>query len=172
MTVPAKQIELWLLGWNETHNGGFKVTFQVGPDDAEYFKGATVKKGHVAGQRYVGYLVEIGADEKPVSPKEVGAKPDSAQNIGHKAKHKFPTGLCGWAVARCEESAFRRWLMEETGTVIDNADVAKRTICSALGISSRKEIDDNPEVAAAFKEQFMLPYAEFRKEHGLEADHF
>lgn len=58
-------IELWLLGWQESHSGGCKVTFQVSADTLDKFRTATVKNGKIAGQRYCALLIELGDDEKP-----------------------------------------------------------------------------------------------------------
>ena len=105
MTVAAHQVELMLLGWNESHNGGFKVTFQVSPEDEDYFKSATVRKGKVAGQRYAGYLIELGADDQPVHPKDQVNRPETAAPStdppARATSHKFPGGLCGLAVRWC-----------------------------------------------------------------------
>jgi hypothetical protein len=63
--IPAKELELWLLGWSESHNGGCKVTFQVTEDDLVYFRSATIRKGKHAGQRYAGFLVQLTDQETP-----------------------------------------------------------------------------------------------------------
>lgn len=69
---PAFQGELMLAGWNESHNGGVKITFWL-PDSSELeaFKSMTVKKGNTAGQRLAVVMVEIDDNETPLNQQPV-----------------------------------------------------------------------------------------------------
>lgn len=63
--LPTKALELMLAGWRESNNSGFVVSFFVQPDDEDYFRHATARKGKIAGQRYQAVLVQLTDDEKP-----------------------------------------------------------------------------------------------------------
>lgn len=132
-------VELMLLGWTQTHNGGSKLTFQVSDDDLDQFRGMTVKKGNTAGQRFMAALVEIGPDEQPVPVEE-------KQPLGSRAF---------LAVKWCKDQRFRDWVAKRYG--IDDPRDAILTICR---IGSRRELDENPDAWAAFDDRFRKPYNE------------
>ena len=143
MKIPTKDLELWLLGWSESHSGGCKVTFQVTEEDLAYFRNATVRKGKTAGQRYAAVLVQLNDDETPdadsvkesTPPKAASPRPVAvpaapvaelagqakahelaeAAAEGAKVAHKphFPGGFCGLAVQWCDDVRFRDWLTQE-----------------------------------------------------------
>jgi hypothetical protein len=83
-TLPTKSLELYLENWREHCETGCHVTFLVTPEDLDYFRAATLKKGKLAGQRYMCVLVELGADETPV-PAAVAAKPEVPKSAEMKA---------------------------------------------------------------------------------------
>jgi len=68
------QDEVMLAGWKETHTGGATVTFFL-PDASllDVFRGMTVKKGSVAGQRLACVLAEIQDDESIAEEKTTTA---------------------------------------------------------------------------------------------------
>lgn len=68
--VPTYHGETQIAGWGETHSGGRKVTFWFTEDDPQFevFKTITRRDGHKAGQRFMMALVQIGDDDKPMSP--------------------------------------------------------------------------------------------------------
>lgn len=65
--------------------------------------------------------------------------------------------LCTLAARWCKERLFRDWIGVNT-----EAEAAKdiRTFC---GISSRSELDNNPNAAARFNQRFRNPFTEFLK---------
>ena len=186
--IPTKSMELWLAGWRETHNGGFKVTFDVPPEDAAFFRADTGRDGKMAGQRYAVVLVKLGADEKPVPlPKEPATKlvstdvipprhPLAQDDDGKKgspgvAKPHFPGGLCGLAVRWCDDDHFQLWLSSwytNTSPEELTAEWAKDAICFTCGIKSRKELDTNPEAAKVFRDSIRDPYVKVRREDGVD----
>lgn len=154
------QGDVMLAGWSETHNGGAKVTFWLrAPEDLDVFRGLTVAKGKVAGQRLAMVLVEIDDDEQP---KESAPK-----------KFEPPVGpLCMLAVRWCQSPQFRRWCWEgyvggdpELG---DTTEIgARRLILDECAIASRKELDTNAEAAAVFNDKFREPFMAWLKENNL-----
>jgi len=155
MTVPTKQMELWLAGWRKTHNGGASVTFTVNDEDLEYFESATIRKGKVAGQRYMAVLVQLQEDETP--------DPCSLDPVPAKVPH-FPAGMCGIAVKLCKEARFQRWLEDNFPDasrqfVVGNKEhKARDVICHVCGVTSRKELDTDDAAAEFFRERIYQPY--------------
>lgn len=67
--LPAFSGELMLANWRETSSGGATVTFWLADaNDLDVFRSMTVRKGNMAGQRFMAVLVEIGDDERPTRP--------------------------------------------------------------------------------------------------------
>ena len=171
--LPLQKVEFFLLGWVKSHKGN-KVTFEIGDELVEYFERATVKNGKYAGQRYVGGLVEVGADEQPVPATNVSqATPTSAPV--HKSH--FPGGLTGLAVRWCADKHFQEWLaftFREWAAIVEQAPhmtaegAAKAVLCKLCGIASRKELDSNPTAASVFNHKIRGPYAIVREADGLE----
>ncbi len=171
--LPTKKMELMLAGWRESHNSGFVVSFLVPPEDEEYFRGATARKGKIAGQRYMAVLVQLRDDDTP-DPESVKAtvlvKPETA------AKPHFPGGLCGLAVRWCKDEHFQMWLAAcldaegESEAVPETltSQWARGVVLAQCGIATRKELDTNASAAEAFRRDILTPYAASRKEDGLD----
>lgn len=140
MTVP-KRIDLQLLKWSDTSNGGKTVTFQLCDDDAlEYFKQYTLKKGKVAGQLFA-TAFQI-ADDQADEPSD---------STGQLAKE--PTGQnCRRAISLCKDGDFWKFLDAEYGaTGVTSPHYAGIWLKKFLCIKSRRELDDSdrPELGAA-----------------------
>jgi len=157
-------IEVMLLGWSESHNGGAKVVLQLAsPDDLEPFKRMTVAKGKVAGQRLALAIVEIGDDEKPVQTQPVGP-------------------LCRLAAQWCKDAEFQRWLWDAHDGTVDavinampaapaaefgdatTTDVAARVVRMLCGVQSRRELDTNPNAGRSFHKLIREPYHHYLHE--------
>lgn len=163
--IPTRDMEFFLLGWNESHHRGCTVTFQLSEDDLAYFRHATTKRGKVAGQRYAAVLVEVGAHEEPVKTAEHEAKEAAAK----RQHHKFPEGRVGLAVRWCRDEDFRAWLAEQMGEDIpsvgeERAAVLVRQICV---VDSRKQLDEAAP-AKLFDELIREPYAQSRRDRGID----
>ena len=132
--------EIWLLSWRESHNNGATVTFQLADsDELASFKEMTVRKGRRAGQRFACVLVEINDDETPVvQEKKGGPLSKSAAMIGTNyafqsfAIEQLCEAGCVWPVTATRE------------------ELAREMIIRACGITSRADLDHNPEAAQKF----------------------
>ena len=136
-TPIAFQGEVMLAGWQETHNGGAKITFWLPtPDLLEPFRLATVRKGKTAGQRYMAVLVEIDTDEKPVDHPSNAAhlKLTSAEFLDYAISHA-PVQRMEWDSARARE-----W--------------AKYTI----GVKSLSEIDTDAAALERYHRLVRIPF--------------
>jgi len=154
-------IEVMLLAWAETHNGGAKIVLQLAdPADLEPFKAMTVKHGKVAGQRLACAFVQIGDDEKPVA-----------------AEHAKGGALAQLAGRWCQDERFHEWLQLEFPTVWADADkayplkpgpetLAARVVRDICCVASRAELDHNPAAAFEFHTRIREPFAQWLVTHG------
>lgn len=149
---PAEEVcafkdEVMLAGWQETHSGGAKVTFWLASSEAlEPFRLATVRKGKVAGQRYMCVLVEIDTDERPV------------RHISNDA-HLMITGeqFVGYATAVGPKS------------IGNNVERIRDWAKWQMGVKSLSELDTDPAAVARFHELVRKPFLRWSEQEG-EAD--
>jgi len=148
--TPSFQGEMQLAGWSETHTGGCKVTFWLPtPEDLDAFRALTVRKGNMAGHRFMAVLVEIGDDEQPVQQQPAADEPE-------------PEKLNGCALAKLAgmwttKPDFWEWIRLQ-GVACENAEEAKETIYCTCKVTSLTELDhyDGPRIA--FQERIRKPY--------------
>jgi hypothetical protein len=185
---------LWLAGWRETNNGGFKVTFDVSPDDTDFFRGEKAANGKIAGQRYGCVIVRLNDDETPVpekpkandtkyatsipkTPTGLAAVAETIKGDDDNTKHgghHFPGGLCGLAIRWCDDKHFQNWLAENHRELppVDKdrtpEEFAKDGVLFLCGIASRKELDAIKEAGQLFRSLILKPYTKKRKEDGVD----
>lgn len=148
------QGEVQLAGWSETHNGGCKVTFWLADaTDLDVFRALTVRKGNTAGHRLMCVLVEIGDDELPVTEPPAAPAPEKPQG-GALAK------LSGML---CSNSEFWRFLTERFRVSITNAEQAAGAVREICKVSSRAELDSNPDAASIFHEAIRQPFVRWQQ---------
>jgi hypothetical protein len=141
MTIPTINFEAQLLRWSETSNGGSTIVLQLVDDgDLAPFKGMTLKKGKMAGQRLQCVLVEVDDQEQPIAP-------PAPQKGG---------SLSILAARWCRDPVFQDWLSLSTGDETAAA-VQVRSIC---GVTSRAELDHDYMAAARFEAHIRRPYME------------
>lgn len=177
MRTKAKTLELQLLGWSRSHNGGCKVTFQIHDEDLDWFESMTVRKGKIAGQIIMGALVEIGAEGEPVHPKaqqQANQQAKEGSTTVDKEPAKEPSKkhggfadnvgpLARLAVLWCEDERFHEWLRvnytDEWDRLTGKPEQrAKDIICSNCQVLSRKELDESEEAAYEFNRLFREPF--------------
>ncbi len=131
-----KRIDLQLLKWSDTSNGGMTVTFQIEDDDAlEYFKEFTLKKGKVAGQLFatVFQITDAQADEPKKTWNDLGP-------------------LCQQAVSLCKDEDFWKFMNKRWEENVASETEAKKLFCRRLSITSRNELDTDLQAGGRFKE--------------------
>ncbi len=77
-----------------------------------------------------------------------------------------------WLGARCKEKPFQEFLLHMglTGPVDTNQQLAEtnavKAVQHACGISSRAEVDHNPEAGKKFDKNIRLPFVKWAKGRG------
>lgn len=72
--------------------------------------------------------------------------------------------LCRWAVMRCGEEPFRRWVRTVSNRVeVPTEDWTAEWVRLQCGVDSRKEIDTNPVAFDKFHRLIRQPYAAWLK---------
>jgi hypothetical protein len=132
--TPAFQGELMLANWKETSSGGATVTFWLADaNDLDVFRSMTVRKGNMAGQRFMAVLVEIGADEKPVRP-----------------------ALSQQAFLLCRSLGFQQFVESKMGFAHERTEARERMAAdfmrSFCGIESRSELDSDGRAGMAYQQ--------------------
>lgn len=76
--------------------------------------------------------------------------------------HYHPKGgqLAKWAAMRCQDERFMKWMR------VKNEQAAREEILLVCRIRSRAELDNNPEAAEMFDQNFRRPWAEHCKRMG------
>jgi hypothetical protein len=180
--TPTFSGEVQIVSWRDSHTNGPIVSFRLqGSDDLEPFRGATMAKAGMAGDRFAMVLVRIQDDETLGEPElPLQLEPEFVESVGKpsaaletrvstkRGNGHFPDGLCGLAVAWGTLPHFWSWLSNEFGEPIENEDSAREAILSLCGISSRKELNQSGTAADLFDSIVRIPYAEHRKMEGLE----
>jgi len=148
--------EVQLASWSESHSGGAKIVLWLNdPAELDAFRALTVRKGNVAGQRFMAVLVEIGDDEQPVEA------PSSPPPEPTPPAVKPFSGLTRLAIEWCEMPAFWGWATRNFpsfGRVV-NAEQAKALILDRCCIKSRSELNTNQEAARYFDRYFRRPFS-------------
>lgn len=137
------QGEVMLAGWGESHNGGAKLTLWLpDPSDLDPFRSVTMKKGKIAGQRFMMVLVEIGEDETPVAPQKHHHSSDAHLMVTGAAFVNYVrdtiAGASAWDAAQC-----RMW--------------AKHS----MQVDSLSELDTDPAALKRFHEIIRRPFEEW-----------
>jgi hypothetical protein len=133
-TTPiAFQGEMMLAGWSDGHSAGPKIAFYLAEKrDLDVFRDMTVKKGNMAGQRFMAVLVEIGPDEKPVA-----------------------LGLSQRAAMMCKSMGFWQFVETKAGYAREGEQAreehATQFLRAFCGIDSRSELDTNGRAASMYQ---------------------
>lgn len=139
--VPLYSGEAQFRRYSDTSTQGQQVVFALpGRDELQAFIGKE-------GKRFMMVVVEIGDDEQPVKPI---AQPKEREHLGDN---------CWWAVMRCKEPEFWRFLNHEfpsADTVTSEVEAAEliRYLCAA---ETRKDLDDD-KVRPTFFRLIKGPY--------------
>jgi len=135
------------------------VNYRQGPNGIELVLRLSPK---TTKQALEGWLGEEGALlQLDHAPEHIQLKPP--------AKPKDPKGgeKCMWLGARCKEKPFQEFLLHMglTGPVDSNKQLAETNAVKAVqlvcGISSRAEIDHDPEAGKKFDQNIRLPFTKW-----------
>lgn len=133
-----------------------KATFFF-PDDAdiEPLTRHQIRKGQgkrQPGKRFRLVLIEIGDDERPVTQEK-----DYADNMrGH---------WCIDAIEHCNAPDFQEFMLSVYAAEGMSAHYAGKALKAALGITTRKAIDQEPDTREAYR-QLLDDYRAWLREHG------
>jgi len=138
--------EMQLAGWQDSHNGGSKVTLWLPDAEAlECFRDLTARKGKMAGQRLAVVMMEVLDDESFGS---TPAAPKASEPVGRAQPVVEPSGpACAWLVIRCREPVFQTWLAHIYPALwlkhdFQNAEPrARKVVLDLLQVNSRKDVD-------------------------------
>lgn len=173
--ITVFQGELQLTAWGESSNAGAWVKFWVHPEDLEHFKLLQIRSGQKAGQRLAAVMVQIGDGEQAVVQTSATAPAATpAPSSVPKRYHPPSVGARGMLAVRwCKLPAFLEW-MEKTfeaplpSFMPNEKDQAKRYLCIACDIDSRKRLDTDPEAGAWFDEHIRIPFRDYLQQQGIE----
>jgi hypothetical protein len=140
MTIPTTyQGEAQLRRYSDTSTQGQQIVLSL-PD-----RESLAQFIGLEGKRFAVVFVQIGDDEQPVPP-----EPKPRERLGD---------LCYRAVQWCNDPEFLRWVASHTDLPRPvTAEKARQWILMSCGVSSRKDLDLNPEAAAAFRRHIVGPY--------------
>lgn len=140
--TPLFQGEVQLRRWSESSTQGVQVTFALADsDDLEPLK-------MKSGRRFACVLVEIADDETAVQPIP-----------SNSAELKAPIGPAGlFLVLRCKDPDFWQWLVSDLSYTVGNEAQAADAVKHILGVSSRKDVDNDPQALSCFHTYIRVPY--------------
>ncbi len=156
--TPTFAGEVQLRRWSESSTQGVQVTFALAEStDLDKFKG-------LDGKRFMAVLVQIGDDELPVvdhTKASTGAASQQGPNAKKASSSARVGDLCWRAVQWCKEPEFQQWISRAVDFAIDmpvGDEYARLCVVKVCGVSSRKELDTNPEAARKFNQLIRGPY--------------
>lgn len=161
--IPVYKGEARLLRWSETFTGR-TVTLQLDEDvgTSHPFKG--VRGGETHGARMQIVCVLIGDDEEPLAPPqvstEVKAEAPAAKSKEEGEKERTPfrqMKRSAQAALKCQDPEFQAWLKSRVpggdaciALAEDAEGAADRRLKDELGIISKRELDIDATMGAAF----------------------
>lgn len=72
--------------------------------------------------------------------------------------------LCVMACVFCREHSFRDFVSDTSGEACRNENQAKAFILAQCQITSRNELDTNPEAAKRFHDHIRVPYLAWKEQ--------
>jgi hypothetical protein len=147
---PSFQGALWFKRWSDSSTQGVQVTFAL--SDAEELEPLKAK----IGKRFACVLVEIGDDEKPVP--------------SMFSDRRGP--YCREACDLCRNLFFTSWVAEVAGLPAGSVSErdAREWILATCGVTSRKDLDSNPEAAELFISQVRVPFMKWQRSNARAQD--
>jgi len=143
-----------LKGWTDS-NSGQTVTFWL----AHEAGGDHPLVGFLEGHPFAVALIELQDDDTPVDQ----VSRERAESVPQKRERK----LSNYVAMMVKSPQFLEYIrtMDPTLTTATQADLAMKVLA---GITSKTELDTDPEAASRFHERVRRPYANWCVEHGYE----
>lgn len=140
--IPAASVNLKTMA-----DGTLRVSFDIEPAQAQdAFRLFAAPGTPVAiAALQVGYAAVKATSCDDILITEQGQKP----KIG-------PLGL--WLVQRCKDPDFWQWLNADLSYTVGSEDQAADAVKHILGVTSRKDVDGNPEAEACFHSYIRKPF--------------
>ncbi len=106
----------------------------------------------------------FGKIDMPVALAPLVADFEQKEPVAEKPKGGALAKLAGmW----CAEPEFAQWAQHEGWCDVNDADSAAAHVRTLCVISSRAELDSNPDAKRLFDERIRGPYSKFRAQRGL-----
>lgn len=177
--------EFMLAGWGDTSTDGYTVTFWCEPPES----GIHAFQGYTRGRdTFMAALVELDENDMPVSQTkrdrveaatgsgqaEGGEQAESApaddahraDELATKGTGPNPRGarkLSQYVAMLCQNPEFWEWINTETDGGVVNTEQAADWLRKALGIESRRELDENEHKAHGYHEYIRKPFVEWQE---------
>jgi len=141
--IPAAAVSFRTLA-----DGSCRITFDIEPSEAGAAFALFGKPGTPAALAAlaVGYAAKTPEVTPQVTP-EVKGGPLSKE-----------------AAMLCRNPSFQQWMADELGFADVTEEMVAAEMRECLGISSRSEIDGNPEKAAQFIDWYRVPFIRWQRE--------
>lgn len=152
--LPLYDDEVMLKNWSDGTTG-WKLTLWVQPND----DGLHPFMDHEKGQKYMLVMVELDDDNEAINQK----KRDRVERATEAKKGGYR--LSSYAAMLCQNHDFWDWLNATAhDTDVRSAEDAAVCMRDMLGIESRRQLDQDDEIADRFHNSIRKPFADWNLE--------
>jgi hypothetical protein len=153
--------EFMLAGWSDTSGAGYTVSFWCEAPE----QGMHAFEGYRRSvDTFMAALVELDEDDQPVD-QEKRERVEAAQKPEGPASPERPVQRLSTVAAwMCMAEDFWAWANQQGSDVpVISDDLAAGWMRKRLGVDSRRQLDQDPEVARRFHEEIRKPFVEWRE---------
>jgi len=99
-------------------------------------------------------VIDSAAKHERAEPAPAEPEPAGEKVVDHPRRHSFGGlgPLCSLAVRWCKDEKFQAWLEKEFDAPIKSEQDASEFIRTYCGVSSRADLDTNPDAKATFED--------------------
>lgn len=155
--------QLMLAGWADTSTKGYTVTFWCEPPDQGMHPFEGFQRGKDA---FMCMLVELDEDNAVIDQ----GKRERVENAARPSAPRRQK-LAQLAGMFCSNPVFHRWINEvgrsNTQPAVYDQEGAAGWMREALGIDSRRQLDEMEEKARMFHEKIRQPFVDWQQEQGI-----
>lgn len=152
--------ELMLAGWGDTSTQGYTVTFWCEPPE----QGMHAFDGYPrARSSFMTALVELDDDHEPVD-QTARQRVERAHEGGSSRPHRRRT-LSQDVAMMCNNPMFWGWIntQKRPKAPVTDGNEAAAWLRSFLGVRSRRELDQNRDLARDFHDRVRIPFVEWQE---------